>query len=154
MAFSGLCLLASLAVVVLWVRSYAHWDNVLGPIAEDRWLAMRSLNGTCIVGSGVGRVMRWEWRDFGRMQRDDLGFLGGGRTLEITKKREVLGIGIAEIAGGRHIFAPHWFVALSFAVLAATPWMRTPNRFSLRALFVAITLLAVGLGVAVYVWRS
>jgi hypothetical protein len=42
---------------------------------------------------------------------------------------------------------PHWFPVLLTALLATVPWLRW--RFSLRTLLIAITLVAVGLGVIV-----
>jgi hypothetical protein len=51
--------------------------------------------------------------------------------------------------------APHWFAILIAGSLSATPWIRRLGwRFSLRTLLIAMTLLAVGLGWAVYVLRN
>jgi hypothetical protein len=43
---------------------------------------------------------------------------------------------------------PHWFATVVVAGLGALPWFRW--RFSLRALLIAITLVAAGLGLFVY----
>ena len=40
------------------------------------------------------------------------------------------------------------------AVLAAAPWLRWSKQFSLRTMLIATTLVAVGLGIAVYVARK
>jgi len=53
------------------------------------------------------------------------------------------------------IVAPHWAFALVFAFLAFAPWAKNigppvPARFSLRTMFIATTLLAVVLGLAVW----
>jgi hypothetical protein len=49
---------------------------------------------------------------------------------------------------------PHWIVALCCAALAVVPWVRHITwRFSLRTLFIVLTVLAVELGLAVYVSR-
>ena len=54
--------------------------------------------------------------------------------------------------GGSHTLAmPYWFLALMFTTFAAFPWLR--GRFSLRTLLIATTLVAVLLGLAIYVTR-
>jgi hypothetical protein len=41
---------------------------------------------------------------------------------------------------------PHWFADFLFLALAVSPWIRMPNRFSLRTLLIACTLVSVLLG--------
>jgi hypothetical protein len=142
---SGLCISAGIAVVALWVRSYSSWDQVVGPVTDNRWLAIRSLRGTVMLGGGAGHLARWDRRNFGRPQHEEFGFVGSGISLELTKKRQLLGFGVAEIAGGWHLYVPHWFVALSLAVVAAFPWVNWGKRFSLRTLLIVTMLAAVGL---------
>jgi hypothetical protein len=51
------------------------------------------------------------------------------------------------------LILPHWFlISLSVAV-AAVPWVTLRRRFSLRALLIATTLVAVVLGLAVWAVR-
>jgi hypothetical protein len=50
--------------------------------------------------------------------------------------------------------APFWFLVLASAGAMATPWIRWSNRFSLRTLLIATTLVAVVLGFAVYAARK
>jgi hypothetical protein len=46
---------------------------------------------------------------------------------------------------------PHWFVVLLFTTLAAAPWLfKICWRFSLRTLLIATTLVAVVLGLIVW----
>jgi hypothetical protein len=52
---------------------------------------------------------------------------------------------------GGSICFPHWFSILLIAVLTAAPWIG--RRFSLRTLLIAMTLVAVGLGLIVYAMR-
>jgi hypothetical protein len=47
--------------------------------------------------------------------------------------------------------APHWFAMLTALAIAATPWLRW--RFSLRTLLIATTLVAVVLGLIVWLSR-
>jgi hypothetical protein len=45
---------------------------------------------------------------------------------------------------------PFWLVILTSATMGTTPWWRASRRFSLRTLLIAITLIAVVLGLAVW----
>jgi hypothetical protein len=45
---------------------------------------------------------------------------------------------------------PHWSAAILLSIIAMLPWsLNLPNRFSVRALLIATTLVAVGLGLIV-----
>jgi hypothetical protein len=145
--------IACLLAVALWVRSYGNWDNLTAPFPGSRWLAVRSLHGTLMVGSGPGRMVRWDWRNFGRTRREELAFHGQGASLRFKKQVEIFGFGIALYDYDWHIFVPHWFVALLLAAMAATPWFGWTTRFSLRTLLIATTLVAVGMGVVVWALR-
>ena len=53
------------------------------------------------------------------------------------------------------IVAPHWVFALVFAFLAFAPWAKNigppvPSRFSLRTMLIAVTLVAVVLGLGIW----
>jgi hypothetical protein len=47
-------------------------------------------------------------------------------------------------------YGPHWFVVLVASLVGALPWAWKYQRFSLRTLLIATTLVAVGLGVVVW----
>jgi len=49
---------------------------------------------------------------------------------------------------------PHWFAILTFATLSVVPWIRWRTRFSIRALLIGTTLIAVALGIVVYALRK
>ena len=51
--------------------------------------------------------------------------------------------------GDLYINVPHWAHLLPVALLAGLPWLRT-WRFSLRTLLIVTTLVAVGLGLNVW----
>jgi len=46
-----------------------------------------------------------------------------------------------------YVNVPYWFLILTFSILAAAPWIR---RFSLRTLLIATTLVAIVLGLIVW----
>ena len=60
--------------------------------------------------------------------------------------------GFAHYDGGswKALVAPHWFPALLSVVLATIPWFSRSFRFSLRTLLIATTLVAVVLGLIVW----
>jgi len=45
---------------------------------------------------------------------------------------------------------PHWFLALFVATIGAMPWIGWSNKYSLRTLLIAMTLVAVVLGLIVW----
>jgi hypothetical protein len=50
------------------------------------------------------------------------------------------------------IWDPHWFLALGFAAIAPLSWL--PFRFSLRTMLIVTTLVAVALALTVYLARN
>jgi hypothetical protein len=50
-------------------------------------------------------------------------------------------------------YCPHWIFAIFAAVFAVVPWMHLRARFSLRTLLVVTTIVAAGLGLAVWAAR-
>jgi hypothetical protein len=55
---------------------------------------------------------------------------------------------------GRFFDLPQWFPVLIFAALTDAPWIHWSKRFNLRTLLIATTLVAVVLGLVVYVARQ
>jgi hypothetical protein len=63
--------------------------------------------------------------------------------------------GYRSAPGDIYLRTPFWAIVLGFAALASGPWIGLLSwRFSLRTLLIATTLVAVGLGVAVYTLRQ
>jgi hypothetical protein len=55
--------------------------------------------------------------------------------------------------GFNEIYIPHWMVAVLMGGIAVAPWIHLRKRFSLRALLIATTLVAVLLGLVVWASR-
>ncbi len=51
---------------------------------------------------------------------------------------------------GISLYVPYWFLVLLSAAFAAVPWFPYSRRFSLRTLLILVTLLAVALGLAMW----
>ena len=131
-AWSAWCVVLCLLVVGLWVRSTHTVDVVYGPLIGNRGLYIVSKKGRL----SVHEVLTRDW--------------------ERTSHSVLL-----EDADMERRFAPfqpwnnripHGFVAICLFSLGAIPWIK--QRFSLRTLLIGMTLVATGLGLAVYVLRN
>jgi hypothetical protein len=127
--------LLAVLLIVLWVRSYQSPHDQI-----------RLAGITC--GSSHGNLWIIKRRN-GLLIPVGIGF-------EATKDMEVLTLTTATAffysfsSSGSEWVAqcPHWFLFAIAAVFAALPWIN--NRFSLRTLLIATTLVAVVLGLALY----
>lgn len=140
-AAAGFFVLLAIALIGLWVRSYYYFVAVSGPVGTQHYLDSSSSLGvvnTVVVpeAASFGWTV-WTTRiDPGPHEsRLREGFFG--LRLEITDVQI-------------HFALPHWFlVACSFALAAVLTFKRT-WRFSIRSILIAMTLLAVALGIGVY----
>ena len=64
--------------------------------------------------------------------------------------RGLFGAGIAQTSTSFTVGVPYWFLILAAVAMAATPWLLSCRRFSLRTLLIATTLVAVVLGLVVW----
>jgi hypothetical protein len=128
----------SLLLIVLWVRSY-WWGDYLSVNCGtfcNFYLEADDGELNAIFGPPVHPS---SWIDYGSMygHRDYshmvFGFYFGGYEM------------FPDIWGA---VAPFWFLVPAAAVVAAAPWVKC--RFSLRTMLIAMSLVAVGLGLAVY----
>ena len=131
----------AVALCVLWGASY--WRFVVG---QGRLFDMNSFSFNALDGSltiyFVQANHAWEftsWEASGfpamRQQRDP--------TLPYTFR-------VSSNASALTIQAPLWFPAMMCGLSAAAPWLPIRWRFSLRALLIATTLVAVVLGLVCY----
>ena len=132
--------IAALLLIVLWVRSHQTTDSLegftpRGPVILQ-YFKCESLEGqvTFVAQPSLRSITSATlWRRLSlpaaRQANDDFGPLGF-------------------YYDGVSLSLPHWFVVLIAAALAATTWLRW--RFSLRTLLIATTLVAVLLGLVVW----
>jgi hypothetical protein len=124
-AWSVVWTIAAVLLVALWVRSYWRADSLGGQVSRTHSF---EINSRCGV---VGLTFYGPEGPY-----DPNADMGG--VLDPTNS---------------YLILPYWFlVALSASFLVA-PWLRWPNRFSLRAMLIATTLLAVVLGLICYAAR-
>jgi hypothetical protein len=140
-AWSVACVVACVLLIALWVRSNWWLDEIWITLPSNRALGF-------ISAANCGSI--------GIQQRgsDKSVYTGGYSRAELQKEQKssriFRGFSIARNTDpASFINMPYWFLVLVFAAL---PWLRW--RFSLRTLLIATTLIAAGLGLAVYVTRN
>jgi hypothetical protein len=146
-AFSATCLIACLLLCVLWVRSYWTDDRLVGPVFGADVLTIESVYGRTDLFY-LGPVVRGptSWKHVAG-DAETMVELAPSWSMSVTAFN-------FEWSEERFVVLPHWFLIAFLAVLAVVPWIHWSNRFSLRTLLIATTLVAVVLGLAVYVARK
>jgi hypothetical protein len=141
-AFSATCLIAAVLLVVLWVRSY-WWESTLqGTIGSERMQLTSEPGQISILVFPNVQSKNFPKRSW-TLERHDImrpDFIAW--TFRKMKPKGIL------------VCVPYWFPALitaAIASFAALPWSW---RFSLRTLLIAMTLIAVGLGIIVWMTRA
>jgi hypothetical protein len=142
----------TLALCVLWVRSYWWRDNLLFNCLTRQVLVASEQGQTALFVQPTDPVVLpiersgWELSTDYLRRKDFYPFdhYSGGR----------LGFG-AHVSGKNYggIFAPTWSLALAASIAAFAFWNRKSSRFSLRTLLIATTLAAVVLGLGVWAAR-
>jgi hypothetical protein len=98
----------------------------------------------------LGHVAQYEsWAGFGWISRPGYFLMRPTQTLPNGRQITFFGAATASLNGGGPIF-PIWVVSILSGAAAVLPWIGLRNQFSLRTLFVLVTLAAIGLGLIVY----
>jgi hypothetical protein len=139
-AFSVTCAIACVLLIALWVRSYWTVDSV--DWQRSGWrhdLRINSVHG----GAGIA------WRENGydaSIMKFEHGSIVGRLLLLQDGERTTFWWFHKLMPGEAYI--PFWPLVLVSGMLAAMPWIRW--RFTLRTLLIATTLVAVVLGLIVW----
>jgi hypothetical protein len=138
-AFSATCGIICLLLIALWVRSYGTWDRCFRTGKNHGWQLNSMLGHVVLVVAEPPEEfipfffasLPTEDRFKGTFDKYVFGFYFGGRpSLELG--------------------FPFWFIVLIGVAITVAPWVHHLSwRFSLRTLLIAITLVAVGLGLIV-----
>jgi hypothetical protein len=152
---SIVCLVACVALMGMWVRSYRAQDEFRALLWGNRVVIVDSLRGRthsieCLADESLlGRF--WPWSIGGRpMMVDD-----GDKTPYSTPKLvNCLGFGATVAQKWISVGLPFWFLVFSSGSLAVICRLRWPPQFTLRGLFIATTFLAVVLGMNAWLDRA
>jgi hypothetical protein len=138
--------LAAVLLIVLWVRSYVRTDVVQGPLGGNVACSAASMHGRLVASIGMFEIPIMSWLVHSSPS-DEQG-------VEIPRRIAPSGFALIHSVGKWVIHVPHWFALVGCAAFAAVPWLPWwSNRFSLRTLLIATTLVAVVLGLIVYFAR-
>ena len=132
--FGILCVL----LIMLWVRSYWVSDRIHVPTFGSQ--SLTSVRGTFSVSVGRETFQGWGWEWTSTTVKLMMPVVGPGRSWSYHSDQL-----------HTYLVFPHRFLVLIFAILAAVPWVRW--KFSLRTLLVATTIIAVVLGLVVWMSR-
>jgi hypothetical protein len=136
---------ACLLVIVLWVRSYWARDAVFVTIPFTGYFQFDSSCGAVQIFAEAAEHQLPKLEYTSQMPTD---FGAGGNHWYFYLQRN---------SDFRWLFVvviPNWYLVPPIAALATLPWLPWSKRFSLRTLLIATTLVAAGLGLAVYTLRQ
>lgn len=140
-AFSAMCVVACVLLIVLWVRSYSKWDRAwLGGFGYHRVQSVRGFiefdSSECTIAARPG-----QW--------------GLDSGLADDRFDDIRAFSLSATAfDNNHATFPHWLPILLALAFAIATWPARNWRFSLRTLLIATTLVAMVLGIVVYVGRQ
>jgi hypothetical protein len=146
---------ASVLLIMLWVRSYWRYDMLAFP---SQSIGLGSIQGELVYSSTNFPSNSWpkfirvgpqsqQWTVHSESITGNTGFplMKDGQPVTRT-----IGFGWFSSVHWLYVFVPHWFLVLVTTAAAFTPWILRKNRFSLRTLLIATTLVAVVLGLAIW----
>ncbi len=132
-AWTAFCGMVAVLLVVLWVRSYRTTDFFQWSVDSRIHAFLQSVEGFWIIGTS-----------------DKLDSPDGLQSVSIVG-RQFVPTGFAKVVTSKSflISFPYWVPLILASFLGGVPWLPYSNRFSLRTLLIATTLVAVGLGLIV-----
>jgi hypothetical protein len=134
-SWSVACVIACVLLIVLWVRSY-WWADFCEKSFSTYWFKMESFCGQSVFKYGHIENEPWRLRSY--------------PTDEMVSQDFLRERGIPKFELGRGVLlVPYWSLSGLAAFLAAFPWLPF-KRFSLRTLLIATTLVALVLGLIVW----
>jgi hypothetical protein len=144
-AWSVACGILCLLLVVLWVRSYGHSDSLpVMRMPSGKWTRINSSQGR--ISISTVRTPEW-WKNARKRSTfvPGKGYSVAGESGYFDSNGLPLG------AGGmpaKQSTLPNWSCVIGVLAIAAIPWVGWS--FSLRTLLIAMTLVAVALGLIVW----
>jgi hypothetical protein len=154
-AFSTTCGIACLLTCLLWVRSFWKEESLdHRTFTEGRIYGISSTYGTIRLFYGTDiHLVKPGWSPQWRVSsqwHDNPGLTAEEK--EIIRKHSSKQFRWRILPSGFYVKAPYWLITLLIAASGVVPWFRW--RFSLRTLLIATTLVAVVLGIIVWMTRA
>jgi hypothetical protein len=144
---------ASLALIVLWMRNAWRADVAWAPLPHQGHVVIASLQGQMEIALKVPTKTRLNPPRGARGATPNR----WGAQSYIASPSELRSIVLPRTKPFRsrssafereiNIMAPYWFLVPATWLLAAAPWVQWSTRFSLRALLIASTLIALALSI-------
>ena len=138
-AWSVVCGIMCLLLFLLWVWSYTWLDDFSLRNGSRCYATVQSFNGRLFYDEGFGII--------------------GGRTVNYSCQIAGIQFQWSCCTHGSHIWrlrqgvsVPDWSVLIVLSLLGTAPWL--PRQFSLRTLLIATTLVAVMLGIIVWISQT
>jgi hypothetical protein len=139
-AFSAVCGILCLALIVLRVRNYWWGDAIGGLLSQTLMLSSWSINGGMVVQVTYAPYgYNWYLHQTSLSQPEF-----SASKVYFFSHFQLL---------PNHVALPHWSVVVLSAAFGVLPWIKPSRQFSLRALLIATTLVAALLGAIVYAVR-
>jgi hypothetical protein len=140
-AVTALSLTACVLLVALWVRSYCWCDSMVVQLSRTNGLGVSSIEGRILLKYSA----HWDtqittWKVFSVSMSEEL------RDFVLHSWPS---FGITWDSGSVEGAVRHWCLTVLTAAIAAASWTCGNWRFSLSTLLIAMTLVAVGLGIIV-----
>ena len=135
---SCFCLALGMLLAMMWVRSYWRFDKVYKRHNNNAFTHVSSNNGTVHISNlilpGPPRPP-----DSWRVRSKDA--TGWSPPFQLTFSPDI------------QIYIPYPSLVLPILAVAVVPWLHLSNRFSLRTLLIAMTVIAVAIVFATYLAR-
>ena len=152
--------IACVLLIALWVRSYRWGDPKVIDVSTDRWIHIISMHGRAFFAyinhSPFANKPTNPAADYA-LSRSLFTERNGSERIPIEFRPpilESLAIEWNVFSDGVRAILPYWSLALTSIAFAFAPWIAFKWCFGLRTLLIATTLVAAGLGLAVYTARN
>ena len=145
-AFSATCLVVCVLLIVLWVRSYWWLNLITGPLTPSKTLVLTSSNGFFAVGTLSSTTYIWK---FDRWSQEDLLLQMKAAGMPANTKSWVWQLTHFRLVNGG-LESSYLYPLSVMGIVAGVLGWPFAWRFSLRTLLIAMTAVAVVLGLVVW----
>jgi hypothetical protein len=147
---SVLCLIACVALMGMWVRSYNWTDELTTRLGSGHGLEVQSTPGRLSIDQfSLASPSVWPWT----LRSEPIH--NKWQMFDLLDLRRHFGFAGSFQWSRKYIVIPYWFAILAMgspAILFQLRW--TPWRFTLRSMFALTTFLAVVLGMIAWLDRA